>query len=145
VLGLLALLLSAAGCTTPSTNVRPASPIVGAWVVRAPQAPFPLHMFVFHSDGTVEQSNPDAGDAKTSDSNLMGIWVPDGGGFRGKLVEVAADRLTHQFVSRTEISFSVQVAGDTFKGAAEARSFDATGRPAGDRVHATLEGERVIP
>jgi len=143
--GLLALLLSAGGCTTPSTNVRPASPIVGAWVVRAPEAPFPFHVFVFHSDGTVEQSNPDAGDPKTSDSNLMGVWVPDGGAVRGKLVEVAADRITHQFVSRTEISFTVRVAGDTFKGAAEARSFDATGRPAGDRVQATLEGERVIP
>ena len=55
------------------------TPIVGAWVVTIPGAPFPVHMFVFHSDGTVEQSNPDAGDPSASDSNLAGAWTTDQG------------------------------------------------------------------
>ncbi len=48
-----------------------------------PEAPFPYHLFVFHSDGTVLQSNPDAGDANTSDSNLMGAWIAEGDHIRG--------------------------------------------------------------
>jgi hypothetical protein len=51
---------------------------VGAWIVKIPDAPVPLHMFVFHSDGTVEQSDPDAGDPNSSDNNLMGAWRADG-------------------------------------------------------------------
>lgn len=143
--GLLTAALIAAGCTTAQTNVRANASIVGAWVVRAPEAPFPLHMFVFHSDGTVEQSNPDAGDPNTSDSNLMGVWIADGAGVRGKLVEVAADRTTHRFVRRTEISYSLRVGGDTFSGTAEARFYDADGRPSGGHAAVTLEGERLVP
>jgi hypothetical protein len=40
-----------------------------------------MHMVAFHSfhsDGTVEQSNPEAGDPNASDSNLMGAWTFDG-------------------------------------------------------------------
>ena len=81
-------------------------------------APFPLHLFVFHPDGTVLQSNPDAGDPNTSDSNAMGVWRADGGEVKGKLVEIMADRTTHRLVSRGEISFSVRVSGDVFRGAA---------------------------
>jgi len=90
-------------------------------------------------------SNPDAGDPRTSDSNLMGVWRADGPDVKGRLVEVAADRATHQFASRTEISFSLRVTGDTFGGTAEARTFDAAGRPSGGQVHATFAGERVLP
>jgi len=48
---------------------------------------FPLHMFLLRSDRTMQQSNPGAGGPNTSDSNAMGIWVPDGGKIKGKLVE----------------------------------------------------------
>jgi hypothetical protein len=58
-------------------------------------------------DGIVERSNPDAGDPNTSDSNAMRIWLPHGDGIKGKLVEITADRTTGQFVSRGEISFSL--------------------------------------
>ena len=142
---LLALIMVASGCASSPPGEHSAPPIVGVWLVRAPEAPFPLHMFAFHSDGTVEQSNPDAGDPRTSDSNLMGVWRADGPGVRGKLVEVAADRATHQLVSRTEISFSLRVTGDAFSGTAEARSYDAAGRPSGAPVQATLAGTRVVP
>lgn len=142
---LLALLMLAGGCAGAPPAARSAPPIVGVWLVRAPEAPFPLHMFAFHADGTVEQSNPDAGDPRTSDSNLMGVWRADGPGVRGKLVEIAADRATHRLVSRTEISFALRVTGDAFSGTAEARSYDAAGQPSGSPVQATLEGARVVP
>jgi hypothetical protein len=102
-------------------------------------------MFVFHSDGTVQQSNPDAGDPNTSDSNLMGAWVPNGDGFKGKVVEITADRTTHRFVSRGEISFSLKVSGNTFSGAASAVFYDANGQQVRGPLQARLEGERVLP
>jgi len=142
-LGALALLLGASGCASSSPGERAVPRIVGVWVVRAPQAPFPLHMFAFHADGTVEQSNPDAGDPRTSDSNLMGVWRADGDGVSGRLVEISADRATHQLVSRTEISFSLRVSGDAFSGTAQARFYDAEGRPAASHIEASLAGERV--
>jgi hypothetical protein len=64
--------------------------------VKIPEAPFQYHMFVFNSDGTMQQANPDAGDPNTSDSNGMGVWVPDGHRIKGKFVEVTADRTTRQ-------------------------------------------------
>ena len=138
-------LLWLTGCHL-APNGRSHSPaIVGAWIVRAPEAPFPLHMFVFHSDGTVQQSNPDAGDPSTSDSNLMGVWLPDGDGFRGKVVEITADRTTHQYVGRDEISFALKVSGNTFSGTASAQFYDAKGQQIGRPRQARLEGERVLP
>jgi hypothetical protein len=120
-------------------------PIVGTWIVRAPAAPFPLHMFVFHSDGTVQQSNPDAGDPDASDSSAMGVWAPEADGVKGKLVEITADRATHQFVSRGEISFSLKVTGNEFRGTASAHFYDATGRLVRGAVQTPLEGQRVLP
>src|SRR5262249_45561769 len=130
-----ATFLSAA-CRHEANN-KPDSPaIVGTWVVKIPEAPFPLHMFVFHSDGTVQQSNPDAGNAKTSDSSAMGIWQAEGDSVKGKIVEINADRTTHQFASRAEISFSIKVKGDAFRGVATANFSDSEGRPtAGPTVH----------
>lgn len=142
-LGLLVLWLT--GCQqAPSAN-SPSPAIVGAWIVRASEAPFPLHMFVFHSDGTVQQSNPDAGDPDTSDSNLMGAWLADGDGFKGKVVEITADRTTHQFVSRGEISFALKVSGNTFSGTARAVFYDLNGHQVRGPLQARLEGERVRP
>src|SRR6266436_4588973 len=69
--------------------------IVGAWFVKAADAPFQYHMFTFNSDGTMQQANPDAGDADTSDSDGKGIWVKEGSKIKGKFVEITADRTTH--------------------------------------------------
>jgi len=46
------------------------------------------------------QSNPDAGDSNTSDSNGAGVWTPVAEGVKGKFVEVTADRRTRRFASR---------------------------------------------
>jgi len=118
---------------------------VGAWIVKIPDAPFPLHMFVFHSDGTVEQSNPDAGDPNTSDSNLMGAWRADGDGYKGKIVEITADRTSRQFAARGEISFALKVSGNTFGGTASATFFDAGGHQIRGPIQVKMEGERVLP
>lgn len=144
-LGLIALCLSSAGCHQASSGRSDTPPIVGTWFVKAPEAPFPLHVFVFHSDGTVLQSNPDAGDPDTSDSNAMGVWLPNGDGIKGKLVEITADRTTRQFASRGEISFSLKVNGNFFSGTASATFYDADGRRLRGPLPATLEGQRVLP
>jgi hypothetical protein len=136
-----------AGCHEAhnSQGHTPAPEIVGAWLVKIPDAPFPLHMFVFHADGTVEQSNPDAGDPNTSDSNLMGAWRSDRDRYSGKVVEITADRNTHQLASRGEIAFAVKVSGDTFAGTASATFFDPSGRQVKGPIRVTMAGERVTP
>jgi hypothetical protein len=144
-LGVAALCLSLAACRSVSPGKGDSPAIVGTWFVKIPEAPFRYHMFVFHSDGTIEQSNPDAGDPNTSDSNGMGAWATDGDRIKGRFVEIAADRTTRQFVSRGEISFLIQVNGNAFSGTASAIFYDAEGRPLRAPLAATLEGQRVLP
>ena len=145
VLGLVALCLSSPACHQVSGGKNNSPPIVGTWFVKTPEAPFQYHMFVFNSDRTMQQANPDAGDPNTSDSNGMGVWVPDGDTIKGKFVEVTADRTTRQFVSRGEISFLIRVNGDGFTGTASAVFYDAKGLRIRGPLSATLEGERVVP
>jgi len=117
--------------------------MVGAWLVTIPEAPFQHHMMVFHADGTLVQSNPDAGDPRTSDSNGMGAWVTEGDHIAGRFVEFTADRSTHQFVSRGDIAFSIQVQADNIRGNGIAHFFDATGAPSGQPIAFTLSGSRI--
>ena len=144
-LGVVALCLSSPACRQVSSSKNNSPPIVGTWFVKTPEAPFQYHMFVFNSDGTMQQANPDAGDPNASDSNGMGAWVPDGDKIRGKFVEVTADRTTRQFVSRGEISFLIDVNGSAFSGTASAIFYDAEGRRLRGPLPATLEGQRVVP
>jgi len=143
-LGVVALCLSSPACHQISGG-KNNSPIVGTWFVKTPEAPFQYHMFVFHSDGTMQQANPDAGDPNTSDSNGMGVWVPDNDRIKGKFVEVTADRTTRRFVSRGEISFLIEVNGNAFSGTASAIFYDAAGKRLRGPLPATLEGQRVVP
>ena len=145
VLGLVALCLNSTACHQVSGGKNNSPPIVGTWFVKTPEAPFQYHMFVFNSDGTMQQANPDAGDPNTSDSNGMGVWVPDGDRIKGKFVEVTADRTTRQFVSRGEISFLIRVNGNVFTGTASAIFYDAEGLRLRGPLSATLEGQRVVP
>ena len=142
---LVALYLGLVACHQASVDQHDLQPIVGTWLVTIPEAPFPLHMFAFHPDGTVQQSNPDAGDPTSSDSGAMGVWLADRDGFKGKLVEVTADRTTHQFMSRGEISFALKVDGNAVSGTAIAVFYDANGRRVRGPVRATLKGQRVLP
>ncbi|HSW65556.1 MAG TPA: hypothetical protein VLI54_00265 [Bacillota bacterium] len=118
--------------------------IVGAWFVKAPDAPFQYHMFVFNADGTMQQANPDAGDANTSDSDGKGVWVKSGNNkIKGKFVEVTADRTTHAFVSRGEISFELNVDNTTFDGNAAARFYDESNHLIRGPLPTSLHGSRV--
>jgi hypothetical protein len=117
--------------------------IIGTWFVKAPDAPFQYHMFVFNADGTMQQANPDAGDANTSDSDGKGIWVKDHDMVKGKFVEVTADRTTHQFVSRGEISFTIDVSNNSFTGHADARFYDVDNHLIRGPLPTALEGSRV--
>ena len=138
-----ACLLALIACRSESAGAP--SPIVGAWFVTARGAPFPYHVFTFNADGTMQQANPDAGDPNTSDSDGMGVWTAAGDHVKGKFVEVTADRATHAFVSRGEISFEISVRGDTFTGTATGRFFDESGALVRGPVGATLEGRRIRP
>lgn len=118
-------------------------PVVGAWLVHDSKAPFPMQMYVFNADGTMQQANPDAGDAQASDSDGKGIWASDGRHVRGKWVEIMADRATHRFTGRGEYSFEISVSGNTFGGTAAMNLFDANGRSI-VVIPTTLTGERVV-
>jgi hypothetical protein len=132
------------GCSGMPSGSRLPNPVVGAWLVKDPNAPFPYHMYVFNDDGTMQQANPDAGDPHGSDSDGKGIWVTDGDRIKGKWVEVIADRFTHQFVGRLEISYDITVSGDSYTGSETARSYDAAGNlTASPATPAQIEGKRV--
>ncbi len=118
-------------------------PVVGVWVVRHQGAPFPYHMYVFNADGTLQQANPDAGNPRTSDSDGKGIWVAAADTITGKFVEILADRTTHDFLGRGEISFRVVVRGDSIIGTASARFFDAAGTPRDGPISVDMLGSRV--
>jgi hypothetical protein len=138
------LMLGLIGCSTPPSTNSGANPIVGAWLVKDPNAPFPYHMYVFNADGTMQQANPDAGDPHASDSDGKGIWVTDGDRIKGKWVEVIADRVTHEFTGRLEISYDIKVTGDTYTGTETARSYDANDVVTeGPATPAPLAGKRV--
>lgn len=132
-------LLATGGCDRPPAM----PPIVGTWMVKDAAAPFPWHLYVFNADGTMQQANPDAGHAASSDSDGKGIWVAAGDRVKGKFVEITADRATHRYSGRGEISFDLKVAGDRFTGNASARFFDADGKLVAGPIPDTLAGQRV--
>ena len=142
---LLALLvIGAQGCGTVPSGTSLPHPVVGAWLVKDPNAPFPYHLYVFNSDRTMQQANPDAGDSHASDSDGKGIWIPEGDAVKGKWVEVMADRATHQFTGRLEVSYRISVTGDTFVGTETVRAYDANGvLGEGPSTPAQIEGKRV--
>jgi hypothetical protein len=137
-------LLGLHACAALPSKAGSSNPVVGAWFVNDVEAPFPYHMYVFNADGTMQQANPDAGDPHASDSDGKGIWVTDGDRIKGKWVEVIADRATHKFTGRAEISFDIRVDRDTFAGTSTARSYDANGILAdGPTPPGRFEGKRV--
>ncbi|MGO4436756.1 hypothetical protein [Rhizobium sp. RAF56] len=136
-----AALLSLLCGMTPATASDDA--IVGVWVVKAADAPFPYHMFVFNADGTMQQANPDMGDENTSDSDGKGIWASKDGKIVGKFVEITADRATHKFASRGEISYEIAVSGETLTGTATAKFYDENDKLQRGPFPTPLTGKRV--
>lgn len=137
-----AAFVSIAGFVAPA-SAADVDGIVGTWTVKASDAPFQYHMFVFNADGTMQQANPDAGDEHTSDSDGKGVWIRKDGKIIGKFVEFTADRTTHKFVSRGEISYEIDVVGDKLTGTAAASFFDENDKPLRGPFPTPLEGKRV--
>jgi hypothetical protein len=52
---------------------------------------------------------------------------------------------SRQFAARGEISFALNVSGNTFGGMANATFFDASGHLIRGPVQVKMEGERVLP
>ncbi len=117
--------------------------VVGVWIVKDETAPFPFHMYVFNADGTMQQANPDAGNARTSDSDGKGIWITRGDRIVGKWVEITADRGTRKFVGRLDLSFDLKVDGNRLTGNRSAQPFDVDGKPAGEPFQGSFSGTRV--
>lgn len=111
-------------------NSPRAHPIVGTWVVQDPNAPFPHHLYVFNADGTMQQANPDAGDPRTSDSDGKGIWAARGDRIDAKWMELTADRTTHRYAGRLELTMQITVRGDSLTAFETVKVFDAAGAAA---------------
>jgi len=140
------LLLSAAALLSPlPADARPAAPdpIVGTWLVEQPAAPFPLHLYVFNADHTMQQANPDAGDAHTSDSDGKGAWARRGNRVKGKWVEIMADRTTHKLTGRGEFTYEIKVSGNRLVGTGTFFAFDAAGNVVAGPIAAPFTGSRV--
>jgi hypothetical protein len=114
----------------PRTDAPRAHPIVGTWLVQDPNAPFPYHLYVFSADGTMHQANPDAGDPRTSDSDGKGVWQARGDRVEAKWVELTADRTTHQYAGRLELTMQITVRGDSLTAFETVKVFDAAGAEA---------------
>ncbi|HXS05295.1 MAG TPA: hypothetical protein VN723_00790 [Rhizomicrobium sp.] len=117
--------------------------IVGTWFIKDEKAPFPFHIYVFNADGTMQQTNPDAGDPRTSDSDGKGIWAAKGDHIVGKWVELTADRATHKFAGSLEIAFEAKVEGDRLKGTRSALPLDTDWKPQGSPRQGSFTGRRV--
>ena len=122
---------------------KQANSIIGVWIVHDETAPFPFHMYVFNADGTMQQANPDAGNPKASDSDGKGIWVARGDRVVGKWVEITADRETHKFTGRLDLSFVLKVDGDRLTGTRSAQPFGIDEKPTGEPFKGPFTGTRV--
>jgi len=142
---MLSKLFSLFGTTAkaPAAEIQGVDSVVGTWVVKAPDAPFPHHVFVFNGDGTMQQANPDAGNADTSDSDGKGIWARRDGKVVGKFVEFTADRQTHRLVSRGEVSFEIVVTGDRLSGTASANFYGEDDGLLKGPLPTSLDGKRL--
>ena len=139
-----AYLAGATGCGRAPAEVPRAPAIVGTWLVNDPNAPFPYHLYVFNADGTMQQANPDAGDPRTSDSDGKGAWIANGATIDGTWVEVTADRATHRYAGRLEVTFRFTVFADSLTGSERVSVFDASGQAtAAPATSSELTGARV--
>jgi hypothetical protein len=118
-------------------------PVVGVWLVTAPDAPFARHVMTFHADGTMLQSNPPQGNKDSSDSAGMGVWVAEGPRVRGRFAEVSADLDTHAFSGTTFVRFTLEVDGDALRGTARTTSLGPDDAARQEASTTDLDGYRL--
>ncbi|HSX29054.1 MAG TPA: hypothetical protein VLE73_00680 [Candidatus Saccharimonadales bacterium] len=118
--------------------------IVGVWRVKTPDAPFTYHMFTFHSDGTLMQSNPPAGNTSTSDTAGMGIWRTGKDDTVQARFEEYRLGFTDKTVTRGVVDFSLRLNGDTLSGSAMFTIYDAeSGEQLRGPLTTVVTGSRV--
>lgn len=128
------------------------SPIVGAWEVNAPGAPFPWHVMTFTADGTMSQSNPPAGNRDESDSSGHGVWATrveaaDPGACSvvdAEFVEFKARRGTGEYLGRGVVVLELNVAEGRFTGVAEAYRYDVAGTLVAGPLPTSVTGRRIV-
>lgn len=108
-------------------EARTPNSVVGAWMVHHSAAPFSHHMYVFNADGTMQQANPDAGNART-----MEVRRDETGPRNACLHWPGGD-----------ISFDFAVNGDALTGSATARFFDPGGTLVEGPFETDMTGTRV--
>ncbi len=119
--------------------------IVGVWRVKATGAPTPYHMFVFHADGTAEQSNPAAGNTQTSDTAAMGAWKLVNNDVHLRLEEFRQDLKTGQ-LTRGVLDCMLRPHGDALTGSCIFTVHEPeSGKQLEGPFNATLKGKRVVP
>lgn len=136
-------LFALAACNAPQAVQTKPDDVVGVWLVQHPTAPFPLHLYVFNADHTMQQANPDAGNPRGSDSDGKGIWKRQGDHIVGKWVEVMADRASHKLTGRGELTFDLTISGDQMIGKGNFVVFDAEGDRQGNAIDAPFTGSRI--
>lgn len=144
-----ALMVVALGALMLALTVQPqaqagTSPakVVGAWYVDTVGAPFLPHGMLFHADGTLSLTNPDAAEAANSSSAGYGQWEAAGREVRGRFFEVNADKTTNQFTTLLVVTFRIRLDGRRFSGPATAEYFDGDRRLVQGPFPATLLGQR---
>lgn len=135
--------LALAACSAPQVSTSAPDGVVGVWLVEHPTAPFPLHLYVFNADHTMQQANPDAGNPRGSDSDGKGVWKRQGNHIVGKWVEIMADRTSRKLTGRGELTFDLTMSGDQMIGKGTFVVFDATGNRQGDSIDAPFTGSRI--
>ncbi|MFM5922942.1 MAG: hypothetical protein ACKOPG_01985 [Novosphingobium sp.] len=137
------LAVVAVSTSSSAGRSRAQDAIVGVWLVEHPTAPFPLHLYVFNADHTMQQANPDAGNPRSSDSDGKGVWTRRGDRITGKWVEIIADRTTHKLSGRGELTFEIVLSGDHLTGKGTFLLYDPAGARTGDAIDAPFTGTRV--
>lgn len=103
-------------------------PLVGAWHLQTVGAPILHHGLLLHADGIVCSFQADGGFPQDSESNGAGTWQAVGKNqAKGILLEFRHSRQTHAYLGSVQVAFEVTVDGNTLRGHAHSRVFDAQG------------------
>jgi hypothetical protein len=100
------------------------APVVGTWVGQVHGAQYEDHLYQFHTDGTMEGTNPQRVQEKpdgtgVNDSLAMGSWHMEHGQVVGVFLELNANQTTHKQADTLTVRFTLEVHGDHLTGTAK--------------------------
>jgi hypothetical protein len=103
-------------------------PLVGAWHLQAVGAPVLHHGLLFHTDGIVCTFQADGGYPQDSESDGAGEWeVVSKDQAKGAFLVFRYSRQTHEYLGFVRVELDVIVHGETLRGQAHSRVYDAQG------------------